>query len=186
MALLAEQIVEEWLTRQGYFTIRGLKLGIDEIDLLAIKKLKSGEWENLHIEVQVSIRPVGYISKLDQFRQIDFNIRGDKNATKRTDEQLETAVKDWVHKKYKVERKYNLRQNLVQSDNWKFMFVHGKVKDPKELDFIKSNNIEVISISEIIKDLQNPKNLDFTTRSATDIIELLGFVNSEKSQNSGI
>lgn len=27
MALLAEEIVEEWLNRQGYFTIRGVKVG---------------------------------------------------------------------------------------------------------------------------------------------------------------
>jgi hypothetical protein len=34
MALLAEQIVEEWLTRQGYFTIRGLKIGVEQHPLL--------------------------------------------------------------------------------------------------------------------------------------------------------
>ena len=31
MALLAESLVEEWLNRAGYFTIRGLKHGVDEI-----------------------------------------------------------------------------------------------------------------------------------------------------------
>jgi hypothetical protein len=36
MALLAEEIVEEWLNRNGYFTIRGIKLGVQEIDLLAL------------------------------------------------------------------------------------------------------------------------------------------------------
>lgn len=36
MALLAEEIVEEWLNRQGYFTIRGIKMGVQEIDLLAV------------------------------------------------------------------------------------------------------------------------------------------------------
>ena len=33
MALLAEEIVEEWLNRQGYFTIRGVKVGVHEMDL---------------------------------------------------------------------------------------------------------------------------------------------------------
>jgi Holliday junction resolvase-like predicted endonuclease len=37
MALLAEEIVEEWLNRQGYFTIRGIRLGVNEIDLVAVK-----------------------------------------------------------------------------------------------------------------------------------------------------
>jgi hypothetical protein len=37
MALLAEEIVEEWLNRHGYFTICGIKMGVHEIDLLAVK-----------------------------------------------------------------------------------------------------------------------------------------------------
>jgi hypothetical protein len=37
MALLAEEIVEEWLNRDGWFTIRGIKIGVDEIDILAIR-----------------------------------------------------------------------------------------------------------------------------------------------------
>ena len=37
MSQLAEEIVEERLNRQGYFTIRRLRLGVDEIDLLAIR-----------------------------------------------------------------------------------------------------------------------------------------------------
>jgi hypothetical protein len=37
VALVAESLVEEWLNRQNFFTIRGVKHGIDEIDLLAIK-----------------------------------------------------------------------------------------------------------------------------------------------------
>ena len=42
MALLAEEIVEEWLNRNGFFTIRGIKVGVYEIDLLAIG-FKKGE-----------------------------------------------------------------------------------------------------------------------------------------------
>ena len=39
MSLLAEEVVEEWLNRNGYFTIRGIKVGVDEIDILAIRPL---------------------------------------------------------------------------------------------------------------------------------------------------
>jgi Holliday junction resolvase-like predicted endonuclease len=62
-ALLAEEIVEEWLNRQGYFTIRGIKLGVHEIDLLAVKP-NEGVVECRHIEVQASMRPVSFISKV--------------------------------------------------------------------------------------------------------------------------
>jgi hypothetical protein len=57
MALLAEELVEEWLNRNGYFTIRGIKLGVHEIDLLAIR-INSGNIEARHIEVQASVHPI--------------------------------------------------------------------------------------------------------------------------------
>jgi len=43
MALLAEEVVEEWLNRKGYFTIRGVKVGVDEIDILAIRPTLDGQ-----------------------------------------------------------------------------------------------------------------------------------------------
>ena len=57
MALLAEELVEEWLNRQGFFTIRGLKLGVHEMDLLAIRPRPDGSLECRHVEVQASMRP---------------------------------------------------------------------------------------------------------------------------------
>jgi hypothetical protein len=45
MSLLAEVVVEEWLNRRGYFTIRGVKLGNDEIDILAIRPFANGHIE---------------------------------------------------------------------------------------------------------------------------------------------
>jgi hypothetical protein len=35
VAPLAEELVEEWLNRKGYFTIRGIKVGVHEMDILA-------------------------------------------------------------------------------------------------------------------------------------------------------
>ena len=37
MALLGEQLVDEWLNRIGFFTLRGIKRGVHEIDLLGIR-----------------------------------------------------------------------------------------------------------------------------------------------------
>jgi hypothetical protein len=61
MALLAEILVEEWLNRKGYFTIRGVKHGLGEMDLLAVRPQSDGVvgW---HVEVTVSFRPIGYIA----------------------------------------------------------------------------------------------------------------------------
>ncbi|HPO15410.1 MAG TPA: hypothetical protein PLI09_18345 [Candidatus Hydrogenedentes bacterium] len=33
MSLLAEEVFEEWLNRNGYFTIRGINVGVYEIDI---------------------------------------------------------------------------------------------------------------------------------------------------------
>jgi hypothetical protein len=175
MALLAEQVVEEWLSRQGYFTIRGIKLGYDELDLLAIKKLPNGNWDNFHIEVQVSIRPISYISDLTTSRQKEFDINGSKNATKRTDQQLEKSVGDWIEKKFNSIKKNEIRKELSDSDDWKYLFVYGNVKDQKEIEIIKTHNIQTKFIGDIIQDLQN-RQFKYTTASATDIIDLLGFI----------
>jgi len=172
MALLAEQIVEEWLTRQGYFTIRGLRIGNDEIDLLAIKHLGGGRWDNIHVEVQVSIRPVSYISGLTKARQQEFNISGAKNAKNRTREQLQHAVDDWLNKKFHSDKKKKVRKDLSNSAEWSFLFVHGKVKSISELKLISDRNIKVKNITEILSALHK-EAFDFKTGVATDIIDLL-------------
>jgi Holliday junction resolvase-like predicted endonuclease len=91
MALLDEQLVEEWLNRKNFFTIRGIKCGIDEIDLLAVKH---GEVANecWHVEVQVSFRPIGYIG-------------GDTNARRRNVDEIRAGVEQWVDKKFQVNAK---------------------------------------------------------------------------------
>ena len=63
MALIAEEVVEEWLNQQGYFTIRGIKLGVQEMDILAIK-LNDEAADLRHYEVQASVNPVSYISSV--------------------------------------------------------------------------------------------------------------------------
>ncbi len=45
MALLGEEVVEEWLNRKGYFTIREIKLGVHEIATLALRPGPEGENE---------------------------------------------------------------------------------------------------------------------------------------------
>jgi hypothetical protein len=55
LALFAEALVEEWLNRRGYFTVRGMKVSNSEIDLLAVSPR---EPKGLHIEVSVAIRPM--------------------------------------------------------------------------------------------------------------------------------
>ena len=53
MALLGEQLVNEWLNRIGFFTLRGIKMGVHEIDLLGIR-MREGVLEGWHVEAQIS------------------------------------------------------------------------------------------------------------------------------------
>ena len=63
MSLLAESLVEEWLNRAGYFTIRGARFGVSATDLLAVRLGSSG-LEARHIEVQVRTNAISYILSL--------------------------------------------------------------------------------------------------------------------------
>ena len=62
MAQIHEKLVEEWLRRQRYFTIRSAKFGVSEIDLLAMSVDHNGKITRRHVEVQISFRPVGFIT----------------------------------------------------------------------------------------------------------------------------
>jgi hypothetical protein len=56
----SETLVDEWLNRQGFLTIRGIKdSGVDEIDLLGVRPRPTGGLEAWHVEAQISFRPVG-------------------------------------------------------------------------------------------------------------------------------
>lgn len=69
MALLGEEVVEEWLNRRGYFTIRGIKLGVHEIDILAFRPKANGNHESRHIEVQISTNPIAYLRSPRRFKK---------------------------------------------------------------------------------------------------------------------
>ena len=75
MALIAAEVVEEWLRQQGYFTIRGIKFGVKEMDILAIKPGPNGI-ELRHVEVQVSMNPVSHITPWAKRLKAELGISG--------------------------------------------------------------------------------------------------------------
>jgi phage gp29-like protein len=161
MALLDEQLVEEWLNRKNFFTIRGLKTGVDEIDLLAIRQGKDG-LECWHVEVQVSFRPVGYVC-------------GDSSAKKRNDNELLEGVVLWVQKKFKSDKKIAKRDSVLAGANWKYVFVHGVVRDTRELEHIKGRDIELITYKQVLEDLRDDEATQ-SSSAANNIVELLRFM----------
>jgi hypothetical protein len=160
MAILDEEIVEQWLNQYGFFTMRGIKCGVDEIDLLAIKPSKTSP-EFWHVEVQVSFRPVGYIG-------------GDTNAKKRTREQIEDGVRAWVEKKFTSRKKKEKRESIVSGSDWKYVLVCANLKDETEIQVMENLGVKVFRYSDILADVVNSKEHQ-TSSIANNIVEILKY-----------
>jgi hypothetical protein len=154
MALLAEELVEEWLNRQGYFTIRGIKLGVHEIDILAMK-LTDGEPHCRHLEVQASVRPISYICPLSKAHQKATG-RKPMSAKERTLEELESSVTEWIDKKFNLRRKRELREKLFEG-RWSFELVVNVVRHPEELEHISQRGIQVHRLGDVISELERDR-----------------------------
>jgi hypothetical protein len=168
MALLAEEIVEEWLNRQGYFTIRGIKMGVQEIDLLAVKHLPGGNAECRHIEVQASMRPVSYISRVPREDQKSGR---SANSAKRSKDELVQGVFEWVQKKFHRSDKKALMATLWPGQ-WSSELVVNVVKSEYELSLIEGHNIKIHRLSNIVRSLFAEKFL-IGSASGADFVDLI-------------
>lgn len=128
MALLAESLVDEWLNRQGFFTVRGIKHGVGEIDLLGVRA-REGVLEAWHVEVQASFRPVGYIAPLPESALAGF-AKSRTSMKARSPAQLELAVSAWVDKKFLSTAKQSARDAAWPGLSWKKILVHAVVREP--------------------------------------------------------
>ena len=156
MALLAEEIVEEWLNRHGYFTIRGVKIGVHEIDVLAVKICDS-EIERRHVEVQASVRPVSYLTSVPKEVQKRTG-RKPGSAKERSLDELRAGVKEWVQKKFFMEPKRRLREALCPGP-WSYELVVHKVKHPVELRLIEAEGVKVHRLADVIRDLASSETV---------------------------
>ncbi len=169
MALLAEELVQEWLNRQGFFTIRGIKVGVDEIDLLAIKIDTKGTATCRHLEVQASMRPISYLSQIPKTMREEG--QSATSAKLRSTELLKLCVKEWVAKKFTSTKKVLLLKSLC-SGNWTSELVINNVKSKEEIELIANHGIRVIRLPNIIKELRT-QTFMIQSASGNDFAELL-------------
>ena len=164
MALVAETLVEEWLNRQGYFTIRGAKKGGAEMDLLAVSFNKDPD--ALHVEVSVSARAIGYISG--------------PPIRKKPPEELKASVEDWFIKKFQGKQMSvaRRREELCPDRDWRFMLVYGDLKHPEELPLLEECGVEVKHIGDVLDDLRNLKDTR-TSSEASGVAELFEICRKE-------
>jgi len=170
MALLGEEVVEEWLNRNGYFTIRGIKVGVDEIDILAIRPTPDGQQECRHIEVQVSINPISYITKVPTAIRKQTSI-GAHNAKKRDISQLTQGVREWIEAKFNQPRKDKLRQQLCHGC-WTRELVVGVIKHEEELDLLKQGGIMIHHLKDILSEMSERPTL-IKAAAGADLVDLM-------------
>ncbi len=170
MSLLGEEVVEEWLNRDGYFTIRGAKVGLNEIDILAIRPLSDGQHECRHIEVQISINPISYITK------VPVEIRkktgmGAHNAKKRNTTQLKQGIREWVDAKYNEPRKVALKNRLC-AGSWTKELVVGTVKHEEEIILLKEKGITIHYLKDILEEMAKKKSI-VKSAAGADLFDLM-------------
>lgn len=170
MALLGEEIVEEWLNRQGFFTIRGIKLGNHEIDILAMRLLPDGNHDCRHVEVQVSINPISYITKVPKAIRKETG-RGPHNPKKRDMLQLTQGVQEWVASKFDLPSKIDLRNRLCPG-TWTRELVVGNVKHEEELEFLVAAGITVHRLSDVIDEMIEKRSL-INSAAGADLFDLM-------------
>lgn len=173
MALLAESLVDEWLNRQGFFTVRGIKHGVNEIDLLGVRPKVEGSLEAWHVEVQVSFRPVAYICPIPAEHSAFAKV---KNSAKlRPDHIVKDAVNAWVAKKFTVADKKKTRSSAWPGLDWQFKFVHGVVKYPAEVEFMKGHGIDTIPFHRVLTELGSGVPGEIKGGAGTDLSDIIEY-----------
>lgn len=169
MALLAEELVEEWLNRAGFFTIRGVKIGVHEMDLLAIRPTLTG-LECRHIEVQASVNPVSYLFRLTKADQ-KATARGATSSGKRSEDEISRGADEWVHKKFGLPQKVKLLASLAPGP-WSREVVLHRLRHPEEIQQLKARGITVHQLADLVTELSRP-GLKVARASGGDFLDLV-------------
>jgi len=179
MALLAESLVEEWLNRDGYFTIRGVKHGLGEMDLLAVRPQPDGV-VGRHVEVTVSFRPIGYIAREPTG---DSGRRG-SYVRKRSPEQVEVCARAYVDAKFRAPEKEELRARLWPGVSWSFHLVHGVVRYPDELEVFTREGVSRHPFHKLLSDLSRRGGRAFSGSAGGDLAEIISYYKTHETGNA--
>jgi len=134
----AEEIVAGCYQSLNYFVISGVRIGVKEVDLLAINLNPIGQIsERLHVEVQVSANPVGVLRT--------------KAGLGKTGHDPRKSAREYVEKKFldpKVERRV---KEIFCGQPYSKVFVHGKLNKLEQLEEIQKMGVKCIPIGQLVK-----------------------------------
>ncbi len=182
MPLLAETLVDEWLNRKGFFTIRGIKDGVAEMDLLGVRPTQAG-LEGWHVEVQVSFRPVSYIAKLTKALQAKLN-KKPNSAWARPPEIVDECIRAWITNKFTSPKKVAARERAWSGIQWRHYFVHGVVKYEAELTAIQASGITLVSLHQVLTDICTRADAGSAGAAGTDIADIIDYYENRKPRNT--
>lgn len=177
MALLAESLVDEWLNRAGFFTVRGIKHGVHEIDLLGVRPA-GDQLEAWHVEVQASFRPIGFIAPLPLDAVQGF-AKSRTSVKARPPELLERAVSAWVDKKFFSPAKQRAREGAWPGLNWKYKLVHAEARWPAEIEAIGRAGIETIPLYQVLTELGKTGADGVRGGAGTDLFDVIEYFHKE-------
>ncbi len=180
MALLAESLVDEWLNRAGFFTVRGIKHGVGEIDLLGVRPRMSA-LEAWHVEVQASFRPISYIAPLPDEAREGF-AKSRTSMKVRPPELVERAAAAWVEKKFRSKSKRAARETAWPGMEWKYILVHAAVRYRAEVEAIARIGVEVIPLYRVLLELGQSETSGIRGSAGTDLSEIIEYF----YQHSGV
>ena len=173
MALLAEALVDEWLNRRGFFTVRGVRHGVEEIDLLGVRP-NGGGHDAWHVEVQASFRPLGYLSPMPKDLAAELGVNR-RSAKKRSDDLVKRCAQKWVESKFFSASKKAARERAWPGLSWRPIFVHAEMRYPLELEVIGSCSVELIPLHRILSELRHELAEGVRGGAGTDLAEIIEY-----------
>jgi hypothetical protein len=145
---IIEEVISNWFISKGYFVINNLKVGVNEIDLLAVKFKNGIIDQKIHIEVQASSNPIGYIG-------------GSSSAKTRSESQIRTGVRLYIEKKFTQNKIKKVVESYFGKEYEKW-FICGALKDERTIQIFEQNQIKVFRVWEILDEyksiFKNKKN----------------------------
>lgn len=181
MALLAEALVDEWLNRKGFFTVRGIKHGVEEIDLLGVRSIPGGH-EAWHVEVQASFRPMGYLSPMPSALAAELGVNR-RSAKKRSDELIQECARGCVENKFTSKSKIAVREKAWPGLRWRFIFVHAEIRYPLEFETIGSCGIELVPLYRVLSELKHEHADVVRGGAGTDLAEIIEYFDKHSGKS---
>ena len=167
------------MNRQGIFTMRGIKDGVSEMDLVGVAQNKQGVIEGFHIECQVSFRPVSYVTPLTEEYSKQYG-KAKTSAWKRPPEVVRDCVIAWIEKKFDHKDKKKVRESLWPGITWQKILVHGVIKNSDE-EIELSRRLRMVSFHEVLRDTCFRAHGGYPGAVGADLVDIVTYFEAVQS-----